>query len=70
MHQLMLLVMVLGRMSANEYFDVLRVKEVPFPTSAGYAARLDISYSVDNIPEMTICVRLLIESYNIGATKG
>ena len=72
MHQpikkLLLLMIVFRRTSTKEYFDVLSVKEVPFPTSEVFAARLNISYTADNITEMTICLRLLIESYNNGVS--
>ena len=52
----------------EEYFDVLDVKDVPFPESTFDAAILNVSYT-KKIPEMTICYRHLIESFNAEWTR-
>ena len=53
-------------LAVEDYFDVLSVENVPFPTSEEYAASLDIPYKAENIPEITVCLRFLIKSYNEG----
>ena len=52
-----------GEVSAEEFFEVLSVTDVPFPTSSGFAATLKASYK-DEIAEFTVCHRILIQSYN------
>ena len=37
-----------GGVSAEEFFDVLSVTDVPFPTSAGFAATLKAPYKNEN----------------------
>ena len=47
----------------EELIDVLKVTNVPFPKSSGYAAIATISNEKE-VAEFTICYRYLVESYN------
>ena len=47
----------------DNHFDVLRVTDVPFPTSNWKGALVNVTYGV-NISEVTICYRFLVESFN------
>ena len=47
----------------EDYFDVLSMKNIPFPSSREYAAAINVEYKKD-IPEFTVCYRFQIESYN------
>ena len=49
----------------TEQFKVLRMADIPFPSSSEDAAAFNGSYNTD-IPEFTVCYRFLIESYNDG----
>ena len=45
--------------------DVLKISNVDFPSSKPWPASFDASYHKE-IPEFSICIRFLIESYNNG----
>ena len=47
----------------EQQFNVLKISNVPFPYSKHPAAVVNASYTQD-IPEFTLCFRILIESYN------
>ena len=49
--------------SCQEELDVMKISNVPFPSSKVYPAFLNASFSKE-IAEFTICYRFLIESYN------
>ena len=50
--------------SGYEEFDVLRIEDVPFPTSyADNAAVINITHS-QKISEFTVCYRFFVTSYN------
>ena len=49
----------------EHHFDVLKMTNVPFPSSSGHVATVNASFGQD-IPEFTTCWRFLIDSYNDG----
>ena len=49
--------------TGEDQLDVMKISNVPFPTSNVYPALLNASYSHE-IAEFTICHRYYIESYN------
>ena len=65
----------LAWVQGEDSFNVLSMRNIPFPSSTEDAAVINIEYKKD-IPEFTICYRFQIESYNdnqfwlIGARKG
>ena len=53
----------LAGVQGKDSFDVLSMRNIPFPSSAEDAAVINIEYKKD-IPEYTVCYRFQIESYN------
>ena len=49
----------------SQQFDVLKIKDIKFPSSKPYVAHARTTYQGD-ISEYTLCYRHLIESYNDG----
>ena len=59
---LILLVIVLSVFSKDQ-LDVLQISNVDFPSSKFWPATFQATYDKE-IPEFTICIRFLLESYN------
>ena len=53
----------LAWVQGEDSFNVLSMRNIPFPSSTEDAAVINIEYKKD-IPEFTICYRFQIESYN------
>ena len=49
----------------EDQFDVVKVANVPFPSSGEGAAKILLSDEKE-VPEFTACYRYLVESYNTG----
>ena len=56
---------LISTICCQENFDVLRIENVPFPSSSEFAASVDADFD-KNISEFTVCYRIFIESYNDG----
>ena len=54
----------------DNYFDVLKAGNVPFPRAdpQWFAAQVNAPYFKD-IPEVTVCFRFMVESFNEGFAK-
>ena len=61
-----LILLFAGCLYCKNLLDVLKIANVPFPSSSGHAAVVNASFGQE-IPEFTICIRILIDSYNDGA---
>ena len=64
---LYILTLIVTKALLGEYqqFEVLKISNVPFPSSSGYAAHTRTT-NQKNISEYTLCYRHLVESYNDG----
>ena len=52
------------QVQCQDHFDVLKI-EAPFPDSSESAASADADFD-KNIPEFSVCYRMMVESYNDG----
>ena len=60
---LSLLLLFVFLVSCKEKIDVIKISNVDFPMSNNYAATFPATYEKE-IPEFTVCMRFLLESYN------
>ena len=63
-----MVVAFVSKVYCQEYVDVLKIENVPFPHSSEFAASVDADFN-ESISEFTVCYRILIESYNDGCLK-
>ena len=59
------LIVTKALLGEDQQFEVLKISNVPFPSSSGYAAHTRTT-NQKNISEYTLCYRHLVESYNDG----
>ena len=52
------------QVQCQDHFDVLKI-EAPFPDSSESTASADADFD-KNIPEFSVCYRIMVESYNNG----
>ena len=60
--------MSLLQVNGNDYFDVLRIQNVPFPISSWIGARITVAYEED-VGEITICFRKDLKIVNANLNR-
>ena len=60
---LLILLVIFLSVFSKDQLDVLQIRNVDFPSSKFWPATFQATYEKE-IPEFTICIRFLLESYN------